>query len=978
MIRFLLFLLFVVFSFAGFSQRYTFLTYSTAQGLPQSQVTSIAQDDRGYLWVGTLGGLSKFNGKDFETFTTDDGLLNNRITFITFIHGDLWIGHEGGVSKMTKNGVKKWAFELDERKTKVSDILEFKGQIIVASNGAGLFKVVGEKLSSVGLINQEYLRIRDLEVNHGVLFAGTGSGLLHSQDLKNFTVIENTEGLSFSSIRKRKNELFATTFKDGLYKINSNNQEIYRIDASDSLNTLRFCFFDSNDRLWLNTYQGIWRLNQGEVELKLKESNGLPMESIQTMFEDKDGNIWFGSEGKGLMRFTGERFVYYNESSGLQSDLILSVNQDRNGVFWYGTYDKGLINMAPNGDITNFQFDNNTIWASMMDVDGKNWFGTGSGLVAMKGSKKLGVYYYEDGTPGDKITAFLKLNSTTFYVGGSEGVSKYSNGKFQRLKGNQIETVRNFCKIGRKIYCATDKGLYLIQGDKLVLVGSFMSTIYSLASDHLGRLWIGTEEGLFIYEDQKIRNYSFSTNPASNFINFLVFANNQLYVGTNNGLFVLSSMEKKDPDIVKYGIGEGVVNLETNLNSGFADKKGHLWFGTASGLVCFRPNKELGVESPPKLVLKNILLNYQKVDFTAYTEEFDQDGFPLSLELPYSKNNISFELDGIALANYPGLKFQYRLEGIENEWSPLNNNTNITYSALSAGTYIFHARSIDARGKISQEIRIPFVVKPAFYLTWWFISLCVILLALIVIGLFQIRLRREREANEKERLEFKSRLLSLEQRSLNASMNRHFIFNSLNSIQYFINTQDKLSANRFLTNFAKLIRKNLDSSEEGNMVTLAQELERLDLYLSLESMRFKDRFTYEIVCNPSIDQESVIIPAMILQPFVENSIIHGILPNEDQKGLITINIDQVDNEMTVCITDNGIGIEESKQGKTDMDGDHRSQGMEITSKRIELLNKLSDQKFEIIGPFQLEDEYRLIKGTRVILKIEQENLDDWN
>jgi sensor histidine kinase YesM len=285
-------------------------------------------------------------------------------------------------------------------------------------------------------------------------------------------------------------------------------------------------------------------------------------------------------------------------------------------------------------------------------------------------------------------------------------------------------------------------------------------------------------------------------------------------------------------------------------------------------------------------------------------------------------------------------------------------------------------RSIDARGKISKEIILPFVVRQAYYKTWWFFLLIGTALGLLVFGAFRLRLRREREVNEKERLEYKSRLLTLEQRSLNASMNRHFIFNSLNSIQYFINTQDKLSANRFLTNFAKLIRKNLDSSEEGNMVTLSQEIERLDLYLSLECMRFKDRFDYKIDCDPTIDMDSVVIPAMILQPFVENSIIHGILPNESQKGLILVKLFKEADSLLIEITDNGIGIDQSIKNKSAYDGDHRSQGMEITTKRIELLNKLSDLKFEIKGPFQIEDDNHSIKGTGVILKMQAENLED--
>ena len=197
----------------------------------------------------------------------------------------------------------------------------------------------------------------------------------------------------------------------------------------------------------------------------------------------------------------------------------------------------------------------------------------------------------------------------------------------------------------------------------------------------------------------------------------------------------------------------------------------------------------------------------------------------------------------------------------------------------------------------------------------------------------------------------------------------------MNSIQYFINSQDRISANRYLTNFAKLIRKNLDSTvEAGSMISLSQELEGLELYLSLEAMRFKDRFDYEIIIE-DIDSESIKVPSMLLQPFIENSIIHGILPNETIKGKITIDIRTEENILIIQLDDNGVGIENSVSSKKGEKGDHKSQGMEITSKRIDLIKKLSNQRFELIGPFQVTDENRLINGTRVLLKIPFENFE---
>lgn len=979
---------------SAWSQRYSFLSYNTAQGLPQSQVRSIAQDKDGYLWIGTLGGLAKFNGKDFHSYSTENGLLNYRVTFISFIDNILWIGHEGGISKIEKGKIQKWAFNQDNKTTSVSEIVKFKGRIIIASNGAGLFEIKDGKLIQIELHGkrsveiagaqntqmefhyEDDLRIRDVMIHKNELYIGTRTGVLKTKDLKVFRHIKSLDEYSVSGLVAQDDKLYVTTFSSGLIEYGLSSNSLKRIEAIDSMLTLRGCIADSKGNLWINTSDGVFRLKNGKITLRLDQTNGLPMESILSVFEDAYGNIWLGSDGKGLLRFPGEMFVYYNESSGLTSDLILNVNQDLQGNYWLGTYDRGLMFMAKNKKIVPIEFENSgTVWSSVLGIDGYNWFGTGTGLVALKDQKVAKVYYAEDGLPGDKITTLLKINSKSFYIGGGDGVSIYQNGKFRPLKMSEMSTVRDFCMIDDKVYCATDKGLFLIRGNYLDLVGDFRKTIYSIVKDKNNNLWIGTDEGLFCMKNDKIGQVVFSKVPSSNYINFLNYNGDKLFIGTLYGLFVLSDLDKKELKIVNYGIADGVVNLETNLNSSFIDQQGKIWFGTSSGLVSYLPSVSSEFFTSPHLVLRNIMINYQQIDFAKYSEGTDLNGLPINLRLPYTKNNLTFEMDGISLANYAGLKFQYWLEGQDEGWSPVNTNTTISFNGLSAGNYVLHARSVDSRGNISKEISFPFTIKQAFYKTWWFIGVLTLILALIIFRIFRFRLKREREKNEKEKLEFKSRLLALEQKSLNASMNRHFIFNSLNSIQYFINTQDRLSANRFLTNFAKLIRKNLDSSDDGNLVPLSQELERLELYMSLESMRFKDRFDYKINCQEGIDTESVIIPAMMLQPFIENSIIHGILPDESKKGLIQIDITLEKDMLIIQIDDNGVGIETSIENKINYEGDHRSQGMEITTKRIELLKKLSNRSFELIGPIQITNNDRSINGTRVTLKFQVENLD---
>ena len=232
---------------------------------------------------------------------------------------------------------------------------------------------------------------------------------------------------------------------------------------------------------------------------------------------------------------------------------------------------------------------------------------------------------------------------------------------------------------------------------------------------------------------------------------------------------------------------------------------------------------------------------------------------------------------------------------------------------------------------------------------------CAIVLLGILLGLLHFRNLRRKRAEKTRNLILRSRMLQLEQQALNANMNRHFIFNALNSIQYSINRQDRTTANKYLTSFAKLIRKNLDASQ-SDTTSLAEELSRLDLYLVLEHMRFKDKFQYAITVAPDVDPNAVKIPAMMLQPYVENSIWHGILPME-HGGRVDITVDRTPEGYTrVRIIDDGIGIDSSVDGKNGEEGDHISRGIEITKGRADILRKLDLADIRIQGPEQIRGE----------------------
>jgi ligand-binding sensor domain-containing protein len=991
------------------AQKYSFVQYSVEQGLTQTQVYSIDTDEQGFLWFGTAGGVSKFDGKHFQNYSSANGLVDNVVNAIKFYKGYTWIFTNKGITRIKGNEIFK--YELTElvlgNFISSGTISSERGSIIIGVKNNDIIEIpLSESCEpllkeTINLSSPlgEGTTVRSIYIDQkGVIwiaangFIGrlleTSPGSFHWTSI----VIENSNYNVSDVIQDTKGDYWISVYSEGVYKWNEGVIEKYDIDNGLVSRSVRTLFEDTNGKIWCASKNGISVISEDEVTI-FNSTNGLPNENIEMVVQDQEGNIWLASDGSGAYRFTSEEFVTFDQSNGLGSNYVMTLLQDSTEDYWFGTYGNGITKWDGHNfeyyNVENQKILNNVVWSSLKDARNNLWFGTSNGLILLA-NNDITTFQDELWMPSNKVTSLYqsRINVNEIWVGSSKGLSILNteagiiSGKQLNAKLKNVRAIESGTK--NQVWLGTSNGVFVTDGtflepwiynDKLE-----DKVVYSIENFKDSLWFIGTSNGLYSTNGLQVERMYLDESFSSNYINFLTLEGNNLWVGTNYGIFEIKLSEylnNRNKGIIHHTQNSGIQSVETNLNSGYFSKDGKVWMGTGKGLIRFDRNKRReSVEATvPNIVLNEVQLFFKKTDWSKYSDSINQfNGIPYNPSLSHKSNYLTFYFQGISLSNYEDVRYRVKLEGLDQEWSPIIFQNTFTYTNLGYGDYEFKViASVDGISWSEAETFI-FEIRKPYFLTWWFFSLIFVFVLIIVWVIYIWRRGVVRRKRKIEKLVFKSKLLALEQQTLNASMNRHFIFNALNSIQYYINTQDRLSANRYLTSFAKLIRKNLDSSISGSgLVTLADEIERLELYISLEHMRFQEKFEYKINVAGSIDVESVKIPAMILQPFVENSIWHGILPQKEG-GLIEVNITDSEKGILFEIMDNGIGYDISQSKKTD--NLHHSKGMLITNGRIDLLKKANEKKMSIKGPFQINDANGHSLGTKVEILLETETFSN--
>jgi ligand-binding sensor domain-containing protein len=975
-----LLILFLVSVFGcGFGQQYSYVQYNVKEGLVQSQVRCLIQDSRGFIWAGTLGGLSRFDGREFVNFDRRNGLPGNQVNCITELNdGIIAVGCNGNIALVYAQKVETISLGTPWSDATVNCIYGSSRDLLFVGTEEGVFMirkdiVTGPFIPSI----PDGGNVKNI-IRHGDKILIVSKGGISEMKDETFTgIFLPPTGITLFDAISVSDTLWIGTKDLGLVKLVGSDMTTYGPAQGLETTTITGLLYSSQKALWLSSRFGYYKFD-GNKFVAFDESNGLPTPDVRDLLEDREGNIWVGTYGSGLLRFSGENVYSFTTKDGLSSNAVMSVTRDLSAEnsFWISTYDKGICRLQSD-TIVSFPLseltDNNRIWSSVSTTSGDTWFGSSDGLFLFKNGA-FKHYIEENGLPDRMVLSLLDDGSGTLWIGTAKGLGKIQNGIISIVDNTPTTRIRSIAKTrDGKLWLATLEGIYSFDGKKFIQYtekdGLPEKSTYSVEVDVYDQLWIGTQNGIGLWKNGKFLIANVDELAGANTINFLESHQQQIWIGTNNGLYRADLKNNMDLSTILFehhGLNEGLRSLETNLNSSYIDLKGNLWFGTTDGVMKFEVGKNNQSQKivPPSIVLTTIQLNLQDVDWNQWKNvTLDSlSGLPVDLKVDHKHNHFTFHFTGISNSHPDEVRYQYLLEGFDETWQAVTPNDYATYSNLPYDHFVFKVMAIGHDGRQSEIVSYPFEIEPPFWYTWWFITVEVVTGLLIITLIYRSRRKTLITRHEKEKFEMRAKMLALEQESLNSSMNRHFIFNALNSIQYYINRQDRLSANKYLSDFAKLIRKNLDSSND-NLTTLRDELERLELYLRLEHMRFKDKFEYSIEVDPDLDQDAVKVPAMLLQPFLENSIWHGILP-KNAPGRVDVKVIRKNDSIEFTITDDGIGIDSSLANKSGTDS-HISKGMAITSGRIDLIKLMTSQHIELQGPYQLAGNGEHPPGTQV-------------
>lgn len=956
------------------SQSPPFKQFKSSDGLPSPDVYDCMQDSEGYMWFATADGISRFDSHEFRNFSAKDGLNSNTILNIAEKDNKLYIGTQlDGINTYSDNKISNLNFKRNSKKFDLHKIIFHKNKLynffhteirmIEGDSSISIFHIVNDYTSG----KQTFIVYWLQSINNERLIAATSDGLYEVKGKifeKLFVPGLENEVLYFVTSDKNNN-IFA-----------SGDNIIYKISGDKIIDTYKFNFeketkiyrllVDQYGTVWFSVMnEGLFRFNPVSNHLSdLNKKLDAEKLHVNAIYQDKKNNVWVCTFGKGAYCFYNTFINNYSTKDGLSNPNVLSITGDKNQRIYCGTFNGlsvleqdsfTIVNTLGDISVTDYirtiKKANDSLLILSYVTEKKEFY-----EIMYKNVKLLyaicrsPVFINKDTLLGGSWDNFL--GAYTPFI----NTELQKNSKFVYRIGETIpkNKINDLLKDREgKVWIASDLGVSLLQNNsvRFIVTNKLNGQFGNLKEDEHGFIWACGEKGLFILKDTSVI-FEFAKKNHESISGIELDNKGSAWLATSEGLYGMSvnyyegSVNLKE----EYLLNEKAGLISNDISSLYYEKTGNLlWAGTSNGLTSVNLDR---FEKQLKDSLPLRILSIGTADSV-----YNLSGI---ISFPDYTNDIRISFSSFDINSIGNLTYKYKLNKDDTVWNNSSENI-ISFPSLQYGDYNFQIYAQNNFGKVSEVSSANFKVETPFTRSYFFYTL-IGFSAMSLTGLAVSRSLKKKYILENERNTFKNQISDLKQRSLVSMMNPHFVFNSLNSIQSFYNYKENESANEYLAKFSRLIRMNLDFADK-TFIKLSDELERLESYLILEKMRFDDNLIYEIWVSDDIDPEKTEIPNMIIQPFVENAIWHGILKSQNA-GKVTVNIfhsqlpdeirknyqiqlhstlsnisSSIDPNPVHCIkieiTDNGIGINKCQKIKST---DHISRGISVIKERLSILH----------------------------------------
>lgn len=991
-----------------FSQQLRINTFSTSEGLSHNNVRTIVSDSSGFLWVATWDGLSRYDGYEFknyhhlpgnpsslpyfsvkdlvvdgsnnlwvmtdyghlvlydrtsDSFREDEGfpfpLSGKNMCIDADSRGDLWIiaSSDRIVKRDARNGVfteyrveNKYCPGIDMNEDlsvyRVSDDeIWLSGQNLYhlqkpVDKGDSLF-ILREKIKIYNPVKPEPV---DFIIRRWSELYISGSG--HKWIFSSFGLFRQEPDGAFRHFNGnippgelRGDTLFVWQNEgEGISVYNPGLSRLITIPHDDIESNTSF-YYHNNSLLWFSNKShsgnnlGLTKViiipdifNNYDTDVGIGRA-----EAIHPVYRDSEGVIWTGLRGRNSVLLikpdgTTANTCVLDEDQRLASGHLRSIKPYSNGL-WLG-YSNELLLYYDNRTKRFTRHNTGAVYYHTINVnhDGTLYIADRDRVIKYFPEQRITETIWDnDGKPFPPIYCFYSNNRGTLWAGSFE-----SNLLRIDIVNRRTESIK-----------ITDKG-YNIEG---ICAGDRNDLWLALLGGGVCRYDILTGETQFFTTAEGLSN--------NTTYSVLKDRNGKIWVSTNNGI---SRIDPLTGFIRVFNQNDGLNINEFNSDAAFISDDGLFYFGGMGGIAEFDPDsidirEKKNFRQRP--ILTDLIVSGVSKPVSGYLNKAD------TIVFKKGEDNFHLKISSTDFLNTEKTGFRYRLNGVDRNWVETDwQNRNINYANLAPGMYELDIQTTNHESDWSETRRLAVVVQPLFWETRFFRIGMPAVFILIIISMIHLYVRQIRQkAQQKQN--------SLKLQSLRGQMNPHFIFNSLNSINYFISSSDKLSANRYIADFSKLIRTILTNLNK-DLIPIEKEVEFISDYLKIEHLRFGDKFDYRISVDKGIGSSGLLVAPGMIQPFVENSIWHGIRGIEDRKCIIEVSITMKKGHLEAVITDDGSGRKRSENmaaGKNHFG----SRGIAIVEERLRIMNDLfgTDCRFSISDLWPERED----TGTKVVVEI---------